>query len=537
MGGGQIRIVSALGALLFVVGLLVTSVQGTGFTTVTKIVTLSGLGLLLVSGILAISSIVAMLRTRQGRYGVNVLTGTLALLGILVIVNFLGTRYFKRADVTSSAQFSLASQTERILARVDRDVTLYNLVPSEQSGVMVYVEDLVTEYDVASTRVRVKRVDPSRDPGAVERLGVRRNQWLVVECGERMERLAYDDITEESITNAILRALDPDRKTLYVLTGHGERSITDEESAGYAQAAAQLTEQNFALATLRLTEVAGIPEDATVLLMLSPQTPYFPEEVAMLADYLDRGRNLLVCVDPVASDGRAVDLGLDELLATYGVRLGTGAVYDDTPFARQRGVGYYKPVAVSPNTDSPITEGFSTLFTVFPTVRPVWREGGLGDAVVLAHTAKGTWEERDYLVAEGPPVFDEARDRHGPVPVAYAIEAAARTRAPLDPLSDPDAKLVVPDTRLVVIGDSDFAANANIAITQVANRDLFLNTIAWLAEEDDIIAVRPRSVKERRLRLTAVTRNVIRMTSLVGLPVGVVIAGVLVWIGRRKRDV
>jgi ABC-type uncharacterized transport system involved in gliding motility auxiliary subunit len=121
--------------------------------------------------------------------------------------------------------------------------------------------------------------------------------------------------------------------------------------------------------------------------------------------------------------------------------------------------------------------------------------------------------------------------------VAYAIEAPALVAPTMDILADRERKLTPPMTRLVVVGDADFAANASIAISQLANRDLVLSSIAWLAEQEDLVAVRPKNPDERRLDVNAAKRNVIRITSTVLFPMAIVVAGVLVWIRRRTKDV
>jgi ABC-type uncharacterized transport system involved in gliding motility auxiliary subunit len=155
---------------------------------------------------------------------------------------------------------------------------------------------------------------------------------------------------------------------------------------------------------------------------------------------------------------------------------------------------------------------------------------------VLAHSGRHSWEELDFLRSEEAPELDEGRETAGPLVIGYAVELPARVHQPLDPLTNPDATLTRPQTRLVVFGDSDFVNNANVGTAALSNQDLFLNAMAWLAEERDLIAVRPSPPDERRLTLTAVRRNAIRMASVVGFPLGVILLGIGAWGRRRRRD-
>ena len=113
------RILSIAGILVFFLGVGLAAVMEDGFTRLTKVITLAGVGILLIAGVLAFSEIVRTLRTRQGRFGTNVIFGTLALFGILVIANFLSSRYYERADLTANARFSLAPQSERQVTRTE----------------------------------------------------------------------------------------------------------------------------------------------------------------------------------------------------------------------------------------------------------------------------------------------------------------------------------------------------------------------------------------------------------------------------------
>lgn len=535
-GSTQSRMVAIAGLILVCLGVGIAYLQGTGFSALTRILALGGTGLLVIAAALGIGEILAALRTRQGRYGTNVVTGTLIVFAILVVVNVLGTRTFWRTDMTSANRFSLAPQSERVLAGLDTDIVIHTFVPRDNPSAYLRIDDLVREYDFATPRVSIRRVDPARDPAALERMGIRDRMWMAVQDGDRIERLKIEDMNEQAITNAILRVTRPDKKKLYFVSGHGERSITDAERGGFATVAGLLQNEGFDVLTLDLSIADAIPADCAALAIVQPRTPFVPSELALLGDYLARGRNALVAYDPVIADSQSVAVGLDSLLIAYGVRPGPGMIYDASPVARQRGLGNYLPIAASPEGRHEITAGFGQRYAAFPSVRPLYRIEGVGRAAVLAHSGRRSWEELDFLVTDEAPTLDGDRESPGPLAIGFAIELPARVHAPLDPMQNPDAPLSRPDTRLVVFGDSDFVSNANVGTTALSNQDLFLNSMAWLAEERDLIAVRPQPPDERRLSLGAVGRNTIRMASLVGFPLGVILLGIGAWSRRRRRD-
>ena len=94
-----------------------------------------------------------------------------------------------------------------------------------------------------------------------------------------------------------------------------------------------------------------------------------------------------------------------------------------------------------------------------------------------------------------------------------------------------DGESPSPETRLAVIGDSDFATNGAVGIQ--GNRDMFLNTVSWLAQQESLIAIRPRQAEDRRLTMTADQQRRVFWLSLLFLPATVLGAGVYTWWRRR----
>jgi ABC-type uncharacterized transport system involved in gliding motility auxiliary subunit len=80
--------------------------------------------------------------------------------------------------------------------------------------------------------------------------------------------------------------------------------------------------------------------------------------------------------------------------------------------------------------------------------------------------------------------------------------------------AEPDAPK--PESRLVVIGDSDFASNAMVQVG--GNSDLFLNAANWLAQQENLIAIRPKSPEDRRLQLTQDQQTRVFWVTLVIIP-------------------
>jgi ABC-type uncharacterized transport system involved in gliding motility auxiliary subunit len=85
--------------------------------------------------------------------------------------------------------------------------------------------------------------------------------------------------------------------------------------------------------------------------------------------------------------------------------------------------------------------------------------------------------------------------------------------------------------RFVAVGSSNWVANNILRFN--GNRDLFLNMMNWLSSDEDLISIRPKEPEDRRLMLSRRQMSMIFSSSVIGLPLIVVVAGLMVWWKRR----
>jgi ABC-type uncharacterized transport system involved in gliding motility auxiliary subunit len=156
-------------------------------------------------------------------------------------------------------------------------------------------------------------------------------------------------------------------------------------------------------------------------------------------------------------------------------------------------------------------------------------DGHTAQAVI--ETGPRSWAESDIksLLANGQAALDEEKgDKNGPIAIGAAVSAPSTPAEPEQPAANTETK---PETRVVVVGDSDFVANAGLGIQ--GNRDLFLNTIGWLSQQESLIAIRTPEADDRRITLTATQQSNIGWVSLVIIPGLIFAAGVRTWWRRR----
>jgi ABC-type uncharacterized transport system involved in gliding motility auxiliary subunit len=279
-----------------------------------------------------------------------------------------------------------------------------------------------------------------------------------------------------------------------------------------------------------------VPADADVIVIAGPTTDFLAPEIDMLKAYLARGGKILMMLDPVVKPGQPQPTGLQALLHDWGIEADNDLVLDASGAGRLAlGTDESVPVAAS-YPSHPITQdGQFQLITAYPLARsmsPV--QGGVNGhtAQPIVQTSANSWGETDIkdLTAGKPAKYDEGQDKKGPVSIAAAVSGPA-TNAPAPKDAKPGETPKTSEARLVAFGDADFASNGALGIT--GNRDLFLNTINWLAQQENLISIRPRDAEDRRVTLTAQQETMIFYLTVLIVPGFVLLAGVQTWWRRR----
>ena len=334
-------------------------------------------------------------------------------------------------------------------------------------------------------------------------------------------------VSEEAITNALVKVSRRERKKVYFLTGHGEHGIDDSGKDGFSAVKDALEEQGYEVKSLLLVRAESVPADASVVVIAGPTADLLPAEAERLEAYVTRGGKLLALIDPGPAPA------LTALLKARGIELASDTLIDN--LSRLFGADALMPV-VSQYTPHPITKEFR-MASFFPLARSVRPAGTPPDGVevqALASTGSGSWAETDLKALEkGKATFEEGRDAPGPVPVAAVATVETRDGQKGSQASK-EAGATRSKARLVVIGDSDFASNTHLNLS--GNATLLLNTISWLAEEEDLIAIRPRSEGSQPLLLSPGQGRALFWISIVLMPLVVtVIGGKVLWRRRAYR--
>jgi ABC-type uncharacterized transport system involved in gliding motility auxiliary subunit len=498
-----LNIAGYLGAAFLIAGYVRYSVQELWTKWEIALVTVGGV-LLLASIAFNFKTIIGYFRSRGGRLGANTAILTVAVLGIFALVNYLGYRHHKRIDLTTEKLYSLSDQTRKIVSTLDKDVKIITFAKEDDPQ----LRDQMEEFRDLSKRLSYERVDPQVKPEVARQYQITKMGEVVVAAGSRVER--PQGTSEQELTNAILKVTRETLKTICFLEGHGEKGLTDSEGDGYSSIDANLKKENYQTKAVSLVTTDKMPSDCAVLVVAGPKKPLLQPESAMIGKYLEGGGKAMFLLDP------DTDPQLTEVLKAWNVEVGNNTVIDVSAAGQMFGGGPFAPLVLTFG-EHPITKDFARSMTIFPFARSVKPGTATGTGVTpttLLTTSEASWGETQ-MKAGGTPQFDAASDLKGPVPLGVAASKASGAG----------------EARLVVIGDADFAANRAIGFQR--NADLFLNSVNWLAQDENLISIRPKSQLNRRVDLSASQQNLLFWLFVLVMPAAVLGTGAYIWWKRR----
>jgi len=465
------------------------------------------------------------LKTRTALYGMNATVVIFVFLGILIGINVLTFHHKYLWDLTESSVYTLSPQTRKIAQNLPRKVKMTAFFqignPSREE-----FQQLVEGYKELTDQIEVELVDPDRQPAVVKQYGVTTYGTVVFESGKQETKVKK--ATEEDLTNALLQVTRDQQKKIYFLSGHKEKNIEGKERSGYSQAKQALERDHYKVEPLLLLQTGKVPEDANALIINGPEKALQELEIAAVEAYLNQGGAVLLLLDPQQ------DAGLTAFLERWGIDIRDDLVID--PLAKLFGSDYTTPI-ISQIADHPITRsiGQQTIYPMLRSVSAITTEG-LETTQVLFSGPK-SWAEKEYKT--GKVQLDPGIDLQGPVPVAVVSskEIKSTNSAELKPDAASEAKTSEPPVstkkaHLVVIGDSDFASNQYFSL--YGNGDFFLNTASWLAKEENLISIRPRTRKWSPITLTETQGSLTFMLGVLVFPGAVILMGLRVWWKRRS---
>ena len=454
------------------------------------------------------------------RNSLKLIVGTIGFFAMLIAVQAVLAHYNRRIDLTLQQKFTLAPRTQRVVSNLKQDVQAIAFIHPDRPE-NYFLSDMLSRMDTLSPHFRHTIVDMNRSPAIAQQYDARRYGTIVFESEGRRQQSSLQ-AGENDVVSALLHVTRSKEKMIYFITGHGEGDLSDPQPEdGYTKLRGAMADEFYIEKQISLADTGGVPDDAAVVVLLGPKDPFLPFELEALEAYLKRGGALFVLLDTKGS------ANLGPFLEQYGVYLLDYIAVDPSKRMYAGESITFRASRTAQTHDMIKSVNAPPIFSLSRVVEV--RQDlskGIKAAPILATSGSGWGSAEQSVSAQHDIEFVEGRDLPGPVPIAGEVMLSNGNQ---------DTHQNTHQGRIVIFGDVDFAHNG--LLEQGGNRDLFINAVNWLADDESQIGERdtkqPAGVKQ--FFMSAEQGQEILIISTIIMPSSFLIIGVSVFLWRRRR--
>lgn len=439
---------------------------------------------------------------------------------------------FEDIDVTKDKVYSLSEKSKDIINSIDKEINVMMINMGEAE------EDFVKKYSNINDLIKIEVINNiTARPDLADEYGITADQQaIIVKCGDREKLLSSGDLyemdystyqtkdtTEEALTNALISVTTEKKPVIYNLTGHNKYSTSDMYLFNL-----NLENEAYEVNDLDLLTKGAVPDDCSVLMITTLIEDITKKERDEIIDYINKGGKILLFSEPNAT-GKEMK-NFQDVLDEYGVSIPDGILVEQD----SNKMLYQNPTAilvtVSPYTsvtkeaDMYMNACFIASGKIDIADSDKLKELGV-QAEILATTSENTFLRTDYSLESNN--FVEGSDKEmGNATVGALLKKTVK--------DDKTSELIVYSNNVFVsnlrISESD---GYSYVLSYYNNEDLAMNSMAYLTERDNMITIR------KDVEVTAYTvtdqQNKIILAIIFGIPVMIIIVGIIVWQYRRRK--
>jgi ABC-type uncharacterized transport system involved in gliding motility auxiliary subunit len=468
---------------------------------------------------------------------------------ILLMVNFLGFKYYSHKDLSASQFYTLSPKTIAVLNKLDSPVKVYTFLDARNFEGGEEIDNLLQEYlHAGGKNFSYEKIDTAYDITRAADL----QKQLHFDGNDHLVIITYKDRTprfvkeedlfdqnpmtgqvegfkgEQQITAAMLGIIEGQPSKIYFTEGHGEHSIVDAQGlVGYGIVAGALKNDNVEAENLNLAEKGAVPEDAQAVVIAGPSIAFSALEADAIDKYLAKNGKLYLLLDPYVTSG------LDAVLKKYGI------IYDDDLVLYRgmtsAGTQMTVPLAVIIQggfSTHPITAKFAqnNIQLLIKDARSITlpsQPGSEPKTQFLLQTPQDAWgwisKTGDVPVDPQQLTYNKVTDIPGPVTIAAVYDGGNTT--------DPATNATVTSTRIVAVGSSKFIEND---LDETVGSNFFSNGVDWLVKKDAVLDIAPKKPQEYGVDLSPISFRTTFWFAVIIIPSLCLLAGIVTWVSRRK---
>ena len=442
-------------------------------------------------------------------------------------------------DFTEEQLYTLTDESKDRVKDIDKDVNIYFIGYTDDDSTV----DLAKQYGKANEKINVEAVEDVNDrPDLTQKYGIESGtQGIIVECGERSKVLTSSDlvtydtstyetisIAEEKLTSSILSVTTDEVPTVYFLEGYSDFSLAQ----GMYMLNVYLGNEVNETKSLDILSTGKVPDDCDTLIITTPSKDFDDVATNSILDYINKGGNILWLNAAIAEEQDFQNV--NKILETYGIKPFEVGIIRETDTS--------KMVSESPDLIMPeiqystITEDlYNTTGVIFVNATKINVDTDKLDELNV--------EENDLLLASEGSYFrtnfnnqqNAAADDEEKGTFVVGAEMVKTIQE-----ADEEAGTEEITSKLVIYGENYFASDYQLsqnsqygAIQLAYNKDLVLNSIAYLVDREEDITAR-KDTGTVTYTATEQQDTIIRAI-IFTVPALIIIAGIIVWQVRRRK--
>ncbi len=446
----------------------------------------------------------------------------IVVVGVNLLAGVLNSKVDLNLDLTRDKILSLSDLTMETINGLETDVRIISIVPEEFTdsyGVVEAMDRILDKYQKESAHIKYQKVDSTTDPTVFQKYKTKEGGEIsslsvIVETDDRYTVVDLNDIAqntssvlllgvEQSFTSAIQYVVSGKETKVYVLDAHGEVITSDWMPQ-------IVSNQNFTFEPLNITN-APVPDDASLVMILSPKSDFLPEEIDALDAYLDRGGKVILSQDFIQERNTPK---LDAYLSEWGISYRSGIVFE------QNQNNYYSgnPALIIPEVQqhdltASIAQNNLRVATMDAQPIDITEVSGVESVPLFQTTAES------FVTDTGSVADMEDPEKQGPFPVAVLSTKA------LD-----DGK----QAKILFLGSLNFLHPQLVNESSFANKDFVVNSIKYLSDESSLLAIGPKDVTPTFLDMSNAQKNFYMILCVIVIPLVILVVGFVVWVWRRR---
>ena len=462
------------------------------------------------------------------------------IIAVFIAINILMQKWdLTPIDLSQEKLYTLTDASKEKVKNIEQDVKIYFVEYDESNSTL----DLAKQYNKANEKITAEAVKAEERPDLVQKYGIESgNQGIIVESGERYKVLSSSDlvtydqttyetisIAEEKLTAAIQSVTTEKIPKIYFLSGYTSFSL----NSGLQYLNVYLQNEVNEVETVDILTTGKVPDDCDTLVITTPSKDFDDITTNAIVDYINSGKNILWLN---AAMGREQDLpNVNKILAMYGIKpFSVGIIREtDTSKMVSGSPDLIMPDVQYSTVTSKLYDGEGVIFVNATKINFVDDETLTDLKVTKTELLKTS--EKAYFRSNFNNNNDNAAE--GEEVASFTVGAEMeKTITEANEETGEKAKT----SKLIIFGENYFASDAQLlsnsqaaAIHYRQNKDLVLNSIAYLVDREEDITARKSTGS---VTYTATEeQNRIILAVIFGIPLLIIIIGIMVWTKRRRK--